>query len=59
VTTNPTLLRRASIRSRENFLALLQMGVGAITIPPRLFAELLDRDPAFAAGRAFLYDARA
>lgn len=54
-----TRLLVASIRSREDFLALLQMGVGAITIPPRLFAELLDHDATLGAERAFLDDARA
>jgi transaldolase len=54
-----TRLLVASIRSRADFLALLQMGVGAITIPPRLFAELLDHDATLGAERAFLDDAQA
>ena len=49
----------ASIRSRAAYLALLQIGVGAITIPPRLFAELLDHDATLDAERVFLADAAA
>ena len=47
----------ASIRSREAYLALLKIGVGAITIPPRLFSELLDHPATLEAERAFLADA--
>jgi transaldolase len=47
----------ASIRSREAYLSLLGLGVGAITIPPRLFAELLDHPATLAAERGFLADA--
>ena len=52
-----TRLLVASIRSREAYLALLKIGVGAITIPPRLFAELLDHQATLEAERAFLADA--
>ena len=52
-----TRLLVASIRSREAYLALLKIGVGAITIPPRLFAELLDHRATLEAERAFLADA--
>lgn len=52
-----TRLLVASIRSREAYLALLKIGVGAITIPPRLFSELLDHQATLEAERAFLADA--
>jgi transaldolase len=52
-----TRLLVASIRSREAYLSLLALGVGAITIPPRLFAELLDHPATLAAERGFLADA--
>lgn len=52
-----TRLLVASIRSRGAYLSLLQIGVGAITIPPRLFAELLDRHATLDAERVFLADA--
>jgi len=52
-----TRLLVASIRSREAYLALLKIGVGAITIPPRLFSELLDHAATLEAERAFLADA--
>ncbi len=52
-----TRLLVASIRSREAYLALLKIGVGAITIPPRLFSELLDHPATLEAERAFLADA--
>ena len=52
----PTRLLVASVRSRAAFLALLGLGVGAITIPPRLFAELLDHDATIQAERVFLAD---
>ncbi|WP_440533543.1 transaldolase family protein [Variovorax sp. YR566] len=54
-----TRLLVASIRSREAYLSLLGLGVGAITIPPSLFAELLDHPATLAAERGFLADARA
>ena len=52
-----TRLLVASVRSREAYLALLQLGVGSITIPPRLFAELLDHPATLDAERVFLGDA--
>jgi transaldolase len=52
-----TRLLVASVRSRDAYLALLGLGVGAITIPPRLFAELLDHDATRQAERGFLADA--
>jgi transaldolase len=55
----PTRLLVASIRSRGAYLSLLQLGVGAITIPPRLFGELLDRNATLDAERVFLADAEA
>lgn len=54
----PTRLLVASIRSREAVLELLEMGVGAITLPPRLLPELLDHAATLEAERAFLDDAR-
>ena len=57
VAGSATRLLVASIRSREAYLALLNLGVGSITIPPRLFAELLDHDATLAAERGFLADA--
>ena len=57
--SSSTRLLVASIRSREAYLSLLGLGVGAITIPPRLFAELLDHPATLAAERGFLADARA
>lgn len=53
-----TRLLVASIRSREAYLSLLGLGVGAITIPPRLFSELLDHPATLAAESGFLADAR-
>lgn len=52
-----TRLLVASVRTREAYLALLQIGVGSITIPPRLFAELLDHPATLDAERGFLADA--
>ncbi len=52
-----TRLLVASVRTRDAYLALLRIGVGAITIPPRLFAELVDHESTIAAERAFLADA--
>jgi len=54
-----TRLLVASIRSREAYLALLHIGVGAITIPPRLFSELIDHQATLDAERVFLADAAA
>ena len=52
-----TRLLVASVRSREAYLALLRLGVGSITIPPRLFAELLDHPATLEAEGGFLADA--
>ena len=52
-----TRLLVASIRSREAYLALLKINVGAITIPTRLFSELLDHPATIEAERLFLADA--
>lgn len=52
-----TRLLPASVRSREAYLALLDLGVGAITIPPRLWPELLDHAATQEAERGFLADA--
>jgi len=49
----------ASIRSRDAYLALLELGVGSITIPPRLFPDLLDHPATIDAERGFLEDSRA
>jgi fructokinase len=49
----------ASVRSRQAYLDLLQLGVGAITIPPRLFGELMDHPATLEAERGFLADAAA
>jgi transaldolase len=53
-----TRLLAASIRSREAYLALLKIGIGAITIPTRLFPELLDHPATIEAERLFLADAQ-
>jgi transaldolase len=53
-----TRLLVASVRTREAYLALLRLGVGAITIPPRLFAELLDHPATLDAECGFLADAQ-
>ena len=52
-----TRLLVASVRTREAYLALLRLRVGAITIPPRLFAELLHQPATLEAERGFLADA--
>jgi transaldolase len=54
-----TRLLPASVRSRAAYLALMQLGVGSITIPPRLFAELMDHEATLSAERGFLADAAA
>jgi transaldolase len=58
VAGSATRLLVASVRTREAYLAMLRLGVGAITIPPRLFAELVDHEATLAAERSFLADAR-
>jgi len=57
VERSATRLLVASVRSREAYHALLRIGVGAVTIPPRLFGELLDHEATLAAERGFLADA--
>ena len=52
-----TRLLVASVRTREAYLALLKLCVGSITIPPRLFAQLLDHSATLDAERGFLGDA--
>ncbi len=47
----------ASIRSRDAFLSLVELGVGAVTVPPKLFGELLDHPATIEAERIFLNDA--
>jgi len=54
-----TRLLVASIRSRAAYLALLELGVGAITIPPKLFGELIDHEATTQAEHGFLADAGA
>lgn len=54
-----TRLLVASVRSRRDFLSLLDIGVGAITVPPSLFPALLDHAATQEAERVFLDDARA
>lgn len=54
-----TRLLVASIRSRAAFLDLVELGVGAITVPPQLFHELVDHDATISAEAAFLADAQA
>jgi transaldolase len=54
-----TRLLVASVRSREDFAKLLDIGVGAVTVPVRLATELLERPMTAAAERAFLADAQA
>lgn len=59
VAGSATRLLVASVRSRAAYLSLLALGVGAITIPSRLFAELLDHPATLDAERGFLADAAA
>ena len=54
-----TRLLVASVRSRTDFLALLDIGVGAITVPPALIPALLDHSVTLDAELVFLDDARA
>ncbi len=48
----------ASIRTRQDFVDLLRLGVGAVTVPVRLFEELSEHEATLTAERAFLADAR-
>ncbi|HZP92868.1 MAG TPA: transaldolase family protein [Burkholderiales bacterium] len=52
-----TRLLVASVRSRDAFLSLLDLGVGAITVPPTLLPELLEHQATLEAQRDFLSDA--
>lgn len=52
-----TRLLVASIRSLEDFRALLDRGVGAATLPPKLLGELMDNSATLEAERVFLTDA--
>jgi transaldolase len=54
-----TRLLVASVRSRDDFLALLDLGVGAITVPPRLMRGLFHHAATLEAERAFLADGEA
>jgi transaldolase len=54
-----TRLLVASVRTRDEFVALMDIGVGAATVPIELARELLDRPATAAAERAFLADAAA
>ena len=54
-----TRLLVASVRSRTDFLSLLDIGVGAITVPASLVPALLDHADTQDAERAFLDDAQA
>ncbi len=54
-----TRLLVASVRSRAAYLSLLDLGVGSITIPPKLFTELFDHTATLDAERGFLADAAA
>ncbi|NBC97108.1 MAG: transaldolase [Deinococcus-Thermus bacterium] len=47
----------ASVRSREAFLELLDIGVEAVTIPTRLFDDLVEHDATREAEATFLKDA--
>ncbi len=55
---HPTRLLVASLRSSQAVTDVLELGVGAITIPPALFLELLERPETLEAERVFLRDAR-
>lgn len=54
-----TRLLVASVRSRQKVLELLDLGVGALTVPVRLLDELLEHEDTLVAERAFLVDAEA
>jgi transaldolase len=51
-----TRLLVASVRTKEAFRSLIDLGVGAITVPPRLLVELLEHPSTLDAERAFLAD---
>ena len=52
-----TRLLVASVRTREAFVDLLDLGVGAITIPTALWPALIDQPATLAAEQGFLADA--
>jgi transaldolase len=54
---NKTRLLVASVRSRQAFLALLELGVSSITVPPLLLPKLLDHAETLTAEQAFKADA--
>jgi transaldolase len=54
--TSDLRLLVASVRSREAFLALLRIGVGAIAAPPPLFDAVLEHAATAAAEATFLAD---
>jgi transaldolase len=47
----------ASVRTRDAFLGLLRIGVGAVTLPPSLFDAVLEHEATLAAEKVFLADA--
>lgn len=55
---HPTRLLVASVRTREAVLSLLASGVGSLTLPPALFAELLGNPETSAAAATFMQDAQ-
>jgi transaldolase len=55
---NKTRLLVASVRSRRAFLALLELEVGSITVPPALLPKLLDPIETLEAERGFKADAQ-
>jgi transaldolase len=57
--SSPCRLLVASVRTRADFLALLDLGVGAITVRPGLLAEMLSHEPTAAAETEFLAAAEA
>lgn len=57
--TNRTRLLVASARTRGAVLSLLEIGVGSITVPPKLLPRLLDHPQTLEAERTFRADADA
>lgn len=55
---HPTRLLVASVRLREAVLSLLNLGVGSLTLPPALFAELVNVPETDRAAATFLEDAQ-
>jgi transaldolase len=52
-----TRLLVASIRSKQAFVGLLELGVGSVTVPPALFVELFAHPATARAEQAFFADA--